>query len=331
MKKAGGSFVIIFFLLAAFSSASGDAMKAQPKAAPIPAKKYPATNPRIQALIMDLNEANTADGVAQAFKRASLNEQELKQLRPMFEQGPLGQKIQRLVMQTRVHKKAAFETKKRQMIAAVQAKNKGLQERHQQMFSQGNQQAAAALNRFRAATATSRASTTADRRFPTPLTATGHPPSGSTIQSVNPVRLMAGQRITVIGSGFGSTPGRLAIVIDRNLFACETSSWSDTRVTATVPLQVQEAVREGEQRGIVWIKMGSGETGPWKEVTFLPDRSKLVPEITQLTPASIQPHNGQTIVISGKNFLSSQPGHATLRFATETTKKRGTHNSNSKL
>jgi hypothetical protein len=279
-----------------------------------PQKAAPQRSQRIQALIIDLEKSTKAEDLERAFKRASLNKQELKEFESILEQGTLGQKIQRIVMQTRIDKRATVEEKKNQILESIHAFNSSQSERQQLMLRQETQQAMEEINRLRATAPVIRTPVAGGHSFSSSPSDARPLPAGSAIQSVSPTNLEPGQTFVVNGSGFGSAKGRLTIIIGRDLFTCDILIWSDTHITAVLPLQVQEAVREGELNGLVWVKLGDGETGPWTEVTFIPDFSRLVPEITSLSPTSFPMAERQMFVISGRNFLSQQPGRAILRF-----------------
>ena len=98
-----------------------------------------------------------------------------------------------------------------------------------------------------------------------------------------------------------------------NMSMAEVSSWSPTRIVATLPTDLQRFVGESPKDGLVWVKLAGGEIGPYSDYRLEPDLSQLQPSITGVTPEPLRP--GSDLVIAGENFLTEAPPTVTVSAA----------------
>jgi len=128
--------------------------------------------------------------------------------------------------------------------------------------------------------------------------------TGRSVTFTNVPDGVVGQDMTVEGRGFGNTPGRVAVIVDRQLFYCPVSTWMDTRVTfrLTEELHPYVGYSQAGRRALLWFKEPDREVGPTREIVLHPDPARTNPVITAIVPGEIRP--GQTVLITGRNFVT---------------------------
>ena len=107
------------------------------------------------------------------------------------------------------------------------------------------------------------------------------------VTSIDPVLGFSEDTLTINGNGLGADQGDSTVFIGATDATAAVTSWSDTLVTLTVPVEVS--------RGDVVLTIDGLDTNP---IEFTPR-----PEILGLSPASIQA--GEPITIQGRHFLAS--------------------------
>jgi hypothetical protein len=132
--------------------------------------------------------------------------------------------------------------------------------------------------------------------------------SGHTI----PARI--GHRINVGGVGFGASPGRVVVLINRQLVECPVHRWGDREISVTLPLELAVAMGPSSTSGTVWVKLAGGEIGPTAPIRL----ETLALRVTSITPPQGWP--GQQFLIQGENFLPRRSfaggqGSVSYRFA----------------
>ena len=141
--------------------------------------------------------------------------------------------------------------------------------------------------------------------------------TAASIDDITPSTAMVGRAVTIIGSGFGASRGRMTLVLGTfrdarpEMVECPVTRWSDTVIQATIPTLIAPWVGESEKTCVVWAKMAGGETGPNREIRVAPDPAHLTPEIRTISTDRIEP-NAQ-VTIEGRNFLSSRRGTVGVR------------------
>ncbi len=262
-------------------------------------------SPKVKAALAELDRAATFQQVAEALKRASLSQAEQTQLLGALSK-PVEQKIERLAREARLASKARFGQGVKLSAQRLEFHTRELEAR----LASGRAQARSAVQGVVA-----RAHALAPTQAKWKLSAAGvrpppPPPTGS-VSSVSPTPAVVGQAITITGEGFGAGGQAWAILGERDRFECRVTSWSPSRVVATVALDVEDFVREGTRRGYVQVRPAGSAGGPWAEVTFAADPARLTPEITGVTPDPIVDTYDE-FVIQGRNFLEAAPGTLTV-------------------
>ncbi len=266
----------------------------------------PPPSPKVQAALAELDRAATFQQVAEALKRASLSPTEQNQLLGALPK-PVEQKIERLFREARLASKARLAQGVKLSAQRLEFHKRELELR----LASGGAQAQNAVQTFLAhahALAPTQPKWKLAVAAPRPAPAT----SGS-VASVTPSPAVVGQSITITGDGFGASGQVWAILGERERYECRVTSWSPTRVAATVAVEVEPLVREGSRRGYVQVRQAGSAGGPWAEVTFAADPARLTPEITGVTPDPIVDTYDE-FVIQGRNFLEARPGTLTVRY-----------------
>jgi hypothetical protein len=120
------------------------------------------------------------------------------------------------------------------------------------------------------------------------------------IYSINPPITRAGETLTIDGTGFGSSRGTSVVSIGNgNITAARYLSWSDTRITLSLPPNVAD--------GLVTVETSKGISAPkiFTNAENIPvavrvDWTASVPVISGLDAAQAYP--GLSITITGANF-----------------------------
>ncbi len=188
----------------------------------------------------------------------------------------------------------------------LQQKRLALQKASAERISQSNQ----AVAKLKRATGVKVAASNAQRPAPrTTISAqslagiTSGVGSPSSARITDVTRLTVGRDLTIRGTGFGYTQGRVAIIIRRDLYYCTVTAWTNTRIECTIPDDLESAVRDAIQgvRALLWVKLYGGEIGPTLDTTIYPDPEDFEPVIESITPTEISP--GQSFIIRGRNLV----------------------------
>jgi hypothetical protein len=125
---------------------------------------------------------------------------------------------------------------------------------------------------------------------------------------------IVGEEITIRGTGFGNTEGRVALILRRELYYFPVISWNTTRIVCTVTDELESAVGDAMDgvQALLWVKLHGGETGPTVDTRILPNPERLNPVIESITPDEISP--GQSFIIRGKNLVKYRFDRARVKF-----------------
>jgi len=271
-------------------------------------------SPKVRSTLVNLERATSFEQVAQEMKRASLSKGEQDQLREALPK-TIKMKIERLAKEAR---SASRDMVSKRVMASEQRlkfHTRQIEARQAQSQTQARNTVQAVLKQVRMSRKVI-AKTTMSAALRPPATA----PKGS-IHLVDPNPVVAGQAITITGDDFGAATGRVkAILGAEDRFDCPVTGWSSSRIVATVPLDVEALVRERSRSGYIQISPAGGGSGPWTEVTFAPDLTRLTPVITGVSPDPII-DNYPDVVIQGRNFLEAK-GSVTSSYP-DSTDRRG--------
>ncbi len=270
--------------------------------------------PRIDAFFDMAEKATTFEPLAIWFAKQKYTDAEKRTLADLVGKSPLGKKLQ-----------ALYDTEgrkiKREGLARVdamkqQGKNDLARKRTQRL----------ANYRAQAASLQTAAKRPPVRLFKT-LTFSADAmrmgisrPSGpqAEIEELDPAPpLVVGRRFNVIGRNFGTTRGRVVLIMAAlshqgraDMLDCTVDRWGNELIQVTVPVLADAWLDGREKSGVVWVKLAGGETGPLREARIAPDYSLIVPEITRLSAETIEP--GGVLTVSGENFCASPEGTVTF-------------------
>ncbi len=265
----------------------------------LPAVAAAPPNPKIQALSTELERAASLQQIAQAMKKAGLSQAERKEFESAISPA-LKHKIETILAQARV---ASMGKVKRTSTQRFEAARRSHAARMQALVKPSGS-LAPALAQARAA---------ARPLAPRTAMVTARPPAVETrgsISSVSPATVQVGGTLTIAGRDLGARGTVKAVLGPRDRFECGITSWTATRIVVTVPLDVEPLVREGSLSGFVHVIPAGEGGGPFAEVTYAPDPSRLTPVISEVNPNPIS--TSQDILITGRNFLAREEGTVTL-------------------
>ena len=270
---------------------------------------------RITQILKALDKAQTLSAISQVVKDANLTEQELKQLAVEIQKRPLLKKIETLKKQALASSKLKQIKKKPDATKLLQQKRLALKKTHTALILQSNKSVMKSKPARTTATATSgttapRATISAENMLKL-TSATG---GGSSSRINDHSAPVVGEEITIRGTGFGSTEGRVALILRRELYYFPVTSWNTTRIVCTVTDELESAVGDAMDgvQALLWVKLHGGETGPTVDTRILPNPERLNPVIESITPDEISP--GQTFIIRGKNLVKYRFDRARVKF-----------------
>jgi hypothetical protein len=312
---------LISLLLTIFAASQGQAAK-QPGSKPQP-------NIKVQIFLRDFQRATTVEQASAAFKRGNFSKAELAQLETELKKQTYSGKINSLKNQrTRMAGTKKGKEKPGNIQQILRQKNSVLAKQHKSRLDRANRTVKSRSQRLGTmmhSGARARPSSVSSRALNTTIMARALPESDMTaeITDIEP-RLIVGQQVTIRGIDFGSSQGRVAILVGEDMEFCSVSSWRHNRIVCTVPDALQpdrEDLVSGSRWGgidpiesILWVKLHGGETGPYERVPLYPDISRYTPEITSIHPTEVYP--GSDILIEGSNFFD-QPRPARIEFTRE--------------
>jgi hypothetical protein len=267
-------------------------------------------------------KARSPDGVAQAFHRAHFSALEKRHLEQALKEPRYAAKLRALGDR----QKGRLPAKTGAPVLSpglTQMQQRSLTQRRTQELSRLNQQADTLFRRLQGAGGA--AAKAAARPISVPLTPTvqarmdTRPTPGGEhdwrITDVEPAPAEAGRQFTIHGSGFGNAGGTVDLVFRelRSIITVAVGSWSDTRITVTVPSDASPLLGTDGRTGRLWVKpRDGGGFGPTANILVRPDPATLEPAITVLSSDTIMP--GQELTIGGRNFLDHPRGTVEFRF-----------------
>jgi hypothetical protein len=303
------------------AAAPGFAAQA-PEKIRIPAKttaQAQAATQEVERFLDEYTRASSLEDLAKRFRAHEFTPAELQALKRRLQDPRFEQKLDALVRQekrqfsVRVERPSAAQRLKKPLPRTAAAKAApSVQARLPQLRAEAT--------RLRRAIAPVR--TPGIRQAPSRAMLGRHfgpEPSNARITSLSPPTGRLGEQLVITGQNLGTARGRVAVSVgapDRalgNMSMAEISSWSPTRIVATLPADLQPFVGESPKEGLVWVKLAGGETGPYSDYRLEPDLSQLQPGITGVTPEPLRP--GSDLVIAGENFLTEAPPTVTLSAA----------------
>ncbi len=270
---------------------------------------------KIIRVLNDMDKAQTLSNVSKVVKDANLTEQEIKQLAVEIQKRPLLKKIENLRKQALASSKLKQIKKKPDATQLLQQKRLALKKFHTDLVLQSNKSVMKLKPARTTATATSgapapRATISAENMLKL-TSATG---GGSSSRITDHSAPIVGEEITIRGTGFGNTEGRVALILRRELYYFPVTSWNTTRIVCTVTDELESAVGDAMQgvQALLWVKLHGGETGPTVDTRILPNPERLNPVIESITPDEISP--GQSFIIRGKNLVKYRFDRARVNF-----------------
>jgi hypothetical protein len=275
-----------------------------------------ATTPvdKVGQALAAMDKAQALSEISQTLKAASLTEQELTQLADKIQKGPLLQKLEGLKDKALAASTLAKATNGPNAAQLLQQKRLALRQARAERIAQSNT-AVMKLKLVRSAAAAATVPPPPPQRISVSgmaaLMSSGRTTSSGRITDVG--RIVVGEEITVRGTGFGNTEGRVAIIIRRDLYYCTVTTWTSTRIVCTVPDDLESAVRDALDgvRALLWVKLSGGETGPTLDTRVLPNPETYTPTIDSITPTEISP--GQSFIIRGRNLVKYRFDRARVR------------------
>lgn len=274
--------------------------------------------PRIDAFLGMAEKATSLEPLATWFAKQKYTDAEKRALIDLVKSSPLGKKLDTLYGNS--SRKAERESLARINTIRQQAKSDSARKRTQQL----------ANYRTRAASLLSAAGKVPVRQpfktmaMPTDLTRMGTArPSGpqAEIDELDPAPpLVVGRRFNVIGRNFGTTRGRVVLLMAAlsdhgrpDILDCRVDRWGNELIQVTIPGLADAWLDGREKTGVIWVKLAGGETGPLREARIAPDYSLIVPEIARVSAETIEP--GAVLTITGENFCASPKGTVTFHLS----------------
>ncbi len=287
-----------------------------------PTFSHPANSAKINAFLAKINNAKSLKDLENAFKNARFTDSELRQMEKEFNKGHYKSKMNSLKQKANRQSKTDPRLKAKPKKIDVRKLKGDLKKNQDMKITRLNKSAksmTARLSRTTRVATSSRAASlhsASAARVPVPtVIASGIPvPTSSVhITELNPEVGIIGQRMTISGSGFGTTRGEVSVTVgprgssNRQAFSCPIQSWNDRRIVITIPLDCESMVELREQRfGIgsefawIYINPAGDDPGAFENTEVFIDRERFAPEIDALSSNNISP--GQLLVIEGRNF-----------------------------
>jgi hypothetical protein len=282
------------------------------------------TSPKVAQFLRTVMQAKTLAELGPALERAGFTQKEYQELQQAITDPVYSKRIEQLKRSARPSRPAsAVRYPGKTAAQVVAAKKKALAQAHQNRIKQQSNLVMSARQRHHSSPGTFLAQPIRPpRQYTVPkqeLQVAMRLPGGGTparISEVEPREVVVGASVTIQGSRFGSQTGQVAFILDEELFYCDVSSWRDSRITAQIPAgldlnEVEESDRRRSdrlpivsERALLWAKLHGGETGPTTEIYLEPDLTRYQPEITAISPSTIEP--GMQVLIEGSNFLAER-------------------------
>jgi len=264
-----------------------------------------------------VQNAKSLDEINEALKSVRFSESEMHHLANEIKRRGLDQKLQMMRQSAEMAKKGSVPTKTIQPDQLLKQKQEMLSLKQSQLLQHLNAQVLSSKPRTNSVISLRHSTSSSTSLAPQTLTQRQvddlEAKTSSGIKTIVGSELSVtftsvsdgtvGHEMTVQGSGFGNIPGRVAVVIDRQLFYCPVSNWSNTRVTFRLTQELEQYIGydPNGRDALLWFKEPGRETGPTVSIKITPDPSTIMPVITSVTPGEIRP--GQTVMISGHNFI----------------------------
>lgn len=270
---------------------------------------------KISQVMAAMDKAQTLSEVSQVVKAANLTEQEYKQLASKIKSGPLFQKMETFRKQSLASSKIKLVKNKPGPGQLLQQKRLVLKNAHADMIKKSNK----AIIKLKPA----RIAKTAPPTVPLPHTTvsaetlarlTSETGQGSNSRINDCTAPRVGEEITIRGTGFGNTEGRVALILRRELYYFSVTSWNNTRIVCTVTNELEQPVGDALDgvEALLWVKLHGGETGPTLETRIMPNLELITPVIDSITPTEISP--GQSFIIRGRNLVKYRYDRASVKF-----------------
>ena len=164
----------------------------------------------------------------------------------------------------------------------------------------------------------------------------GDPATAAHIDGIRPSPVVVGETLTIVGSRFGATPGRVVIWTEDGIIECGPHlTWSDRQITVRIPREARpwSSMRDvppnvhddghggrfgdtgrfrpaANLEARIWVKLAGGETGPLHPIEIGPDLTLLTPAIDSVAPSALEP--GSEVVIEGRNFGNQPDPHTSI-------------------
>lgn len=134
------------------------------------------------------------------------------------------------------------------------------------------------------------------------------------IEQVSPSPVMTGRSVIIRGDRFGPNQGKVKLGFARpaTFLELNITQWNNRRITAQVPEDADSLVPRGNSAVALIIEPHGFEDHGIRGVKSIRLVSGLVPRINTLSSRTIVP--GQTITLSGENFLDGDPGEVRFLF-----------------
>ncbi|MFH1154419.1 MAG: hypothetical protein V1793_11440 [Pseudomonadota bacterium] len=252
------------------------------------------SNPKIENFINVLKKAGSLEEISRAAKGAGFAQADMPPLMEIFKKDPeIKKKLQMLARKSGTVKSGNVPD----LARLKQAKKVAWQ----QTVTANNRSVAAKLTRVRAP------QMSMDNRALSVTTM--NPAALAMMKSRSPgpqidayilghtIPARIGHRINVSGAHFGTTRGRVVVLVNRLLVECPVHDWRDSQISITLPYELGVAMGPRSVDGTVWVKMPGGEIGPTATIRL----EQQLPAIAALSSPEIMP--GQELLIEGENFF----------------------------
>ena len=301
--------MVMLFALTGFAAQTKDPKATTAGKTPAAAKVKKSTraaktgklSPDVQQALDIIKKGSSAKGMANRLMKLKLSENEKKALAKELNKEPYAGKLKR--MNNQAQRKAKSQAK-----AKAARLNKQAEQQRQQALRSTNDQAMTKLSTLKAKKTTKLGSATTVIKVSELRGESSGPRANLTGVSPDPVEI--GGNVTIEGENFGTTRRKVYVLKYERAYECPVTSWSETRIGATIPYALNEIV--GEAR--ISVKICVALDAYCHNVWIAPDPASLRANITGISSRTILP--GQTLVIEGEHFMSGRyPGSVTFTFS----------------
>ncbi len=270
---------------------------------------------RVDKALASLERARTLPEISRVLENAKLTDQELRRLGDMIQERPLYKKIVSLRTQALASSKLPKAKTGQSSEQLLNQMRLALRKTRAEFLTKSEQavmKLKPAIKANAPAATIPQPGTTLSAEKIASLTSTSG--GGSNARITDCSAPVVGEEFTIRGAGFGNAEGRVALIIRHDLYYFPVRSWTNHRIVCTVTDELETVVGDAMDgvRGLLWVKLHGGETGPTLETRILPNPESINPVIESITPEEISP--GQTFIIRGRNLVKYRFDWARVKF-----------------